>query len=116
MSPRPAMGRTVGSSWPPWIGGAAGANVTAAGADALIRLPNERKRAWTGGWSGAESRGPNYSHGTAGIASALAVAGVALGLTRARRSRSSRRPAPLDIGTLDDGGLAATAHHPAVEA
>ena len=89
-----------------WIGGAAGANVTAAGADALIRAA-ERSEAgldW-GMWSGAESRGPNYSHGTAGIASALAVAGVALDRPELVEAAVLGTQHLLAIGTLDDDGF-----------
>jgi hypothetical protein len=89
-----------------WIGGAAGANVTAAGADALIRAA-ERSEAgldW-GMWSGAESRGPNYSHGTAGIASALAVAGVALDRPELVEAAVLGAQHLLAIGTLADDGF-----------
>lgn len=51
------------------------------------------------------SRGPNFSHGTAGIASALAVAGRALDrpdLVDAAREGAGHL---LDVGSLDDGGF-----------
>src|SRR5688572_5867960 len=89
-----------------WIGGAAGESVTAAGADALVRAaePSEAGLDW-GMWSGAESRVPNYSHGTAGIASALAVAGVALDRPELVEAAVLGAQHLLAIGRLDDGGF-----------
>jgi lantibiotic modifying enzyme len=58
-----------------------------------------------GMWSGAESRGPNYSHGTAGIASALAVAGVALDRPELVEAAVLGAQHLLAIGTLDDDGF-----------
>jgi hypothetical protein len=48
---------------------------------------------------------PNYSHGTAGVATSLAIAGVALG--RADFVAAARLGAQhlLAVGSLDDGGL-----------
>jgi lantibiotic modifying enzyme len=89
-----------------WIGGADGENLTAAGADALVRAA-ERSEAgldW-GCWSGAESRGPNYSHGTAGIASALAVAGMALDRPELVDAAVLGAQHLLAIGSMDDGGF-----------
>jgi hypothetical protein len=88
-----------------WIG-AAGEDVTASGADALVRAaePREAGLDW-GIWSGAESRLPNYSHGTAGIASALAVAGVALDRPKLVDAAVLGAQHLLAIGKLDDGGF-----------
>jgi hypothetical protein len=89
-----------------WIGGAEGENLAAAGADALVRAA-ERSEAgldW-GSWSGAESRGPNYSHGTAGIASALAVAGIALDRPDLVRTAVLGAQHLLAIGSMDHGGF-----------
>jgi len=54
---------------------------------------------------GSPSRAPNYSHGTAGIAAALAIAGVALG--RADFAAAARRGAQhlLTVGSLDENGF-----------
>ena len=50
-------------------------------------------------------RGPNYSHGTAGIASALAVAGVALDRPELVEAAVLGAQHLLALGTLDDGGF-----------
>ena len=89
-----------------WIGGAHGKNLTAAGADALVTAA-ERSEAgldW-GCWSGAESRAPNYSHGTAGIASALAVAGMALDRPELVDAAVLGAQHLLAIGSMDNGGF-----------
>lgn len=89
-----------------WVGGAEGANLAAAGADALVRAA-ERSGAgldW-GGWTGAGSRMPNYSHGTAGIASALAVAGTALDRPELVDAAVLGAQHLLAIGSMDDGGF-----------
>ena len=89
-----------------WIGGADGENLAAAGADALVRAA-ERSEAgldW-GSWSGAESRGPNFSHGTAGIASSLAVAGMALARPELVDAAVLGAQHLLAIGSMDDGGF-----------
>jgi hypothetical protein len=56
-------------------------------------------------WPGYRSSSPNFSHGTAGVAAALAVAGHALG--RADFVAAARRGAEhlLAVGSLDDGGF-----------
>jgi lantibiotic modifying enzyme len=88
-----------------WIG-AAGEDVTASGADALVRAAEAREAGLDWGiWSGAESRLPNYSHGTAGIASALAVAGVALDRPKLVEAAVLGAQHLLAIGKLDDGGF-----------
>ena len=89
-----------------WVGGAEGANLAAAGADALVRAA-ERSGAgldW-GGWTGAGSRMPNYSHGTAGIASALAVAGTALDRPELVDAAVLGAQHLLAIGSMDGGGF-----------
>jgi lantibiotic modifying enzyme len=56
-------------------------------------------------WPGAPSRGPNYSHGTAGIAAALAVAGAALGRQDFVDAAVQGAQHLLDVGSLADGGF-----------
>lgn len=61
-----------------WVGGEDSACTALTGCEALLRAADRTGAGWDWGmWPGAKSRGPNYSHGTAGIASALAVAGAA---------------------------------------
>ena len=69
-------------------------------------LPNRPSSGWTGVCGRVQqSRMPNYSHGTAGVATALAVAGKAL--DRQDFVRAARRGAQhlLTVGMLDDGGF-----------
>jgi lantibiotic modifying enzyme len=56
-------------------------------------------------WPGYRSSTPNFSHGTAGVAAALAVAGHALG--RADFVAAARQGAEhlLSVGSLDDDGF-----------
>jgi Lanthionine synthetase C-like protein len=61
-----------------WAGGAL--DVASAGCDALLADADETEAGLDWGMvPHAPSQGPNFSHGTAGVASALAVAGTALG-------------------------------------
>ena len=50
-------------------------------------------------------RGPNYSHGTAGVATALAVAGTALGRSDFVDAAVLGAQHLLAVGSLDDGGF-----------
>jgi hypothetical protein len=63
-----------------WAGGATAAGIAAGGGEALLRVaePAVAGLDWRLPPGGANST-PNYSHGTAGVAAALAVAGQALG-------------------------------------
>jgi lantibiotic modifying enzyme len=99
------------------IGGAAGivlaalwsgdaVNVVSAGCDALLADADETAAGLDWGMvPHAPSRGPNFSHGTAGIASALAVVGTALG--RADLVAAAARGAEhlLSVGRLDEHGF-----------
>ena len=60
------------------------------------------------------SRMPNYSHGTAGVATALAIAGQAPQPTGLRRRRGAGRPAPARRGLAGRGRIHGAAHDPAV--
>ena len=63
-----------------WVGGDEAESVALQGCEALLNAGDRTAAGMDWGWwPGAPGRGPNYSHGTAGIASALAVAGAAYG-------------------------------------
>ena len=75
-----------------WAGGAHARQIATGGGEWLLRTadPAEGGLDW-GMLPGWPSRGPNYSHGTAGIATSLAIAGAALGrLTSSRRRGRAR--------------------------
>ena len=87
-----------------WAGGAA--DVVSAGCDRLLDDADETEAGLDWGMvPHALSRGPNFSHGTAGVASALAVAGTALG--RADLVAAAVRGAAhlLSVGQLDEHGF-----------
>jgi len=89
-----------------WAGGEHAADIATTGGQALLAAADRTEGgldwAMLPGW---RSRMPNYSHGTAGVATALAIAGVALG--RADFVAAARLGAQhlLAVGSLDDGGL-----------
>jgi hypothetical protein len=89
-----------------WAGGAAAHGITAAGGQALLQAADQAEDgldwAMLPGWP---SRTPHYSHGTAGVATALAIAGAALG--RPDFVAAGRRGAEhlLAVGSLDENGF-----------
>jgi hypothetical protein len=89
-----------------WAGGAAARGIAAAGGQALLHAADQLEDGldWkmVPGWP---SRTPNYSHGTAGVASALVSAGAALG--RADFVAAAGRGAEhlLAVGSLDENGF-----------
>jgi hypothetical protein len=89
-----------------WAGGEAGDAVMTIGGEALLRVaePTVAGLDWRM-WPGYPSSNPNFSHGTAGVAAALAVAGQAL--DRADFVAAARQGAEhlLRIASLDDGGF-----------
>jgi lantibiotic modifying enzyme len=89
-----------------WAEGEAAAAVMTTGGDALLRVaePTEAGLDWRM-WPGYRSSSPNFSHGTAGVAAALAMAGHAL--DRADFVAAARQGAEhlLRIASLDDGGF-----------
>jgi hypothetical protein len=89
-----------------WVGGEEAESIVVAGCDALLRAADRTPAGldW-GSWPGAPSRGPNYSHGTAGIASALAVAGATYGRPDLVDAAVLGAQHLLAVGTLDDGGF-----------
>ena len=89
-----------------WLGGDDAESVAHTGCDALLKAADRTPAGldW-GSWPGAPSRGPNYSHGTAGVASALAVAGAAYGRPELVDAAVQGARHLLAVGTLDDGGF-----------
>lgn len=89
-----------------WVGGAAAEEVAATGAESLLRAADVTPAGldW-GPRTGVSSRMPNYSHGTAGVGAALAVAGASLdrpGLVEAAVRGAQHL---LAVGSLDGGGF-----------
>jgi lantibiotic modifying enzyme len=89
-----------------WAGGDLGETIARSGGECLLRAaePTADGLDW-GMWPGAPSRMPNFSHGAAGVATALAVAGKAL--NREDFVRAARLGAQhlLSVGVLDDAGF-----------
>jgi Lanthionine synthetase C-like protein len=89
-----------------WAGGEHVKGIAATGGVALLRAADETEDGLD--WAmvpGSPSRAPNYSHGTAGVATALAIAGAALG--RADFAAAAGRGAEhlLAVGSLDHNGF-----------
>lgn len=89
-----------------WAGGRAAHGIAETGGQALLRAADQLDDGldWRM-FPGYRSSTPNYSHGTAGVAAALAIAGVALG--RADFVTAAERGAAhlLGVGTLDGNGF-----------
>ncbi|HEX5405811.1 MAG TPA: lanthionine synthetase LanC family protein [Pseudonocardiaceae bacterium] len=89
-----------------WAGGDAAAKIMTIGGEALLRVaePTEAGLDWRM-WPGYPSSMPNFSHGTAGVAAALAVAGHAV--ERSDFVDAARQGAEhvLSAGSLDDDGF-----------
>ena len=89
-----------------WAGGEAAAEIMTTGGEALLRVAEQSEAGldWRM-WPGYRSSTPNFSHGTAGVAAALAVAGHALG--RADFVAAARQGAEhlLSVGSLDNDGF-----------
>ena len=89
-----------------WAGGQDAAAVATGGGEALLRAADQAEGGLDWGMRpGSPSRHPNYSHGTAGVATALAIAGAALG--RADFITAARDGARhlLAVGSLTDEGF-----------
>ena len=89
-----------------WAGGEHARDIAATGGEALLQAADQTKDGLD--WAmmaGRTSRMPNYSHGTAGIATALAIAGAALNrddfIVAARHGAQHL----LTVGSLADGGF-----------
>ena len=76
------------------------------GGEALLRAAEETEAGldWRM-WPGYRSSSPNFSHGTAGVASALAIAGHALGRSDFIEAAQRGADHMLSVAWLDDGGL-----------
>ena len=89
-----------------WAGGDLAAEIMSTGGEALLRTAEQTEAGldWHM-WPGYRSSTPNYSHGTAGVATALAIAGHALErddfLDAARQGAQHL----LAVGSLDDHGF-----------
>jgi hypothetical protein len=89
-----------------WAGGEHARGIAATGGQALLQAADQTAGGLDWGMlPGAPSRGPNYSHGTAGVAAALAIAGTALG--RADFVAAARQGAQhlLAVGWLSEDGF-----------
>src|SRR5215469_1052107 len=89
-----------------WAGGEHAQSIATTGGQALLAVADETEGGLDWGIvPGSPSRATNYSHGTAGIAAALAIAAVALG--RADFAAAARRGAQhlLTVGSLDENGF-----------
>ena len=89
-----------------WTDGEHSPAIAATGCEALLRAADRTEAGLDWGmWPGNPSRGPNYSHGTAGIAAALAVAGATLGRQDFVDAAVEGAQHLLAVGSLDDGGF-----------
>ena len=90
-----------------WAGGEHARDIAVTGGEALLRAADRTADgldwAMLPGWS--RRRMPNYSHGTAGIAAALAVAGAELGRDDFIAAAVQGAQHLLAVGSLDDGGF-----------
>ena len=89
-----------------WAGGEHARGIAATGGQALLDAADQAE----GGldWAmvpGAPSRTPNYSHGTAGVATALAIAGAALDRADFTAAAAQGAHHLLAVGTLDEDGF-----------
>ena len=89
-----------------WAGGADWARIAETGADALLRAADRTEAGLDWGMvPGQLSRGPNYSHGTAGVGAALAVAGAALRRPDLVDAATHGARHLLSVGSLADDGF-----------
>lgn len=89
-----------------WAGGGPAETIAAAGGESLVRAAdrNEAGLDWAMRPS-SQYRMPNYSHGTAGVAAALAVAGEALHRSDFVDAAIEGAAHLLTVGSLDDDGF-----------
>jgi hypothetical protein len=89
-----------------WAGGAHTRGIAATGGEALLAAADDTGDGLDWGMvPGYWSRGPNYSHGTAGVASALAIAGAALGRADFIAAAAQGARHLLAVGQLDEDGF-----------
>ena len=89
-----------------WAGGEHARGIAATGGQVLLAAADQVEGgldwAMVPGWP---SRMPNYSHGTAGVAAALAVAGAALGRADFAAAAAQGARHLLAVGRLDEDGF-----------
>jgi hypothetical protein len=89
-----------------WAGGEHADEIATGGGEALLAAADRTDAGLDWGMlPGAPSRGPNYSHGTAGISTALAVAGAMLDRADFVDAAVQGARHLLAVGSLDDGGF-----------
>jgi lantibiotic modifying enzyme len=89
-----------------WAGGDQAESIATTGGEALLRAADKTEAGLDWGMTpGRVSRGPNYSHGTAGIATALAMAGAALNRPDFVQAAIQGAQHLLAVGSLDDDGF-----------
>ena len=89
-----------------WAGGEHARGIAATGGVALLHAAEQTEVGLDWGMlPGARSRSPNYSHGTAGIATALAIAGAALGQADFIAAAAQGARHLLAVGSLDQNGF-----------
>ncbi|MFC9842167.1 lanthionine synthetase LanC family protein [Streptomyces sp. NPDC060223] len=89
-----------------WAGGEYAEGIATTGCEALLRVAHRTDAGLDWGiGANTESRAPNYSHGTAGVASALAMAGAALGREDFVEAAVLGARHVLSVGSLEDGGF-----------
>lgn len=89
-----------------WAGGDDAHRIAVTGAEALLRAADRTDDGLD--WAmvpGMASRAPNFSHGTAGIASTLAIAGAALGRADFVDAAAQGAQHLIAVGSLDDSGF-----------
>ncbi|MBL1082456.1 lanthionine synthetase [Streptomyces actinomycinicus] len=89
-----------------WAGGELAEQIATTGCEALLGVADRTTAGLDWGIvPGSESRSPNYSHGTAGVAAALAVTGAALGREDFVEAAVQGARHVLSVGSLADGGF-----------
>jgi lantibiotic modifying enzyme len=89
-----------------WAGGEHAETIAVTGGESLLRAADHTEAGLDWGMlPGLPSRGPNYSHGTAGIATALAIAGAALSRPDFVDAAIQGAQHLLAVGSLDDDGF-----------
>jgi lantibiotic modifying enzyme len=89
-----------------WAGGEYAPAIAATGCEALLRVADRTPAGLDWGIAAdTEWRAPNYSHGTAGVAAALAVTGAALHRPDFVEAAVEGARHVLAMGSLEDGGF-----------
>ena len=109
-SPTPAADLVLGTAGvilaAIWAGGEHARDIAVTGGEALLQAADRTRNGLD--WAmlpGRLVRMPNYSHGTAGIAAALAIAGAELGRDDFIAAARQGAQHLLAAGSLDDGGF-----------